>query len=82
MEITVLELKSWLTTKPMTHYLSSEESTFYCGLREDEALLLGIIRNEDTEQFVKLSDFQKVEEYTISQKHLKTVKDTNFSQIR
>lgn len=33
----------------------------YCGLTEDEALLLGISRNEDTEQFVKFSDFQKVD---------------------
>ncbi|XP_076080818.1 uncharacterized protein LOC143051776 isoform X3 [Mytilus galloprovincialis] len=33
----------------------------YCGLTENEALLLGISRNEDTEAFVKFSDFQKVD---------------------
>ncbi|XP_071147494.1 uncharacterized protein [Mytilus edulis] len=33
----------------------------YCGLTENEAILLGISRNEDTESFVKFSDFQKVD---------------------
>ena len=32
----------------------------YCGLTENEALLLGISRNEDTSNFVKFSDYQKV----------------------
>ena len=33
----------------------------YCRLSQDEALFLGISRNEDTSSFVKFSDFQKVD---------------------
>ena len=33
----------------------------YCDLTEDEALLLGVSRNEDTGSFVSFSDFQKVD---------------------
>lgn len=33
----------------------------YCGLTANEAVLLGVSRNEDTGAFCKFSDFQKVE---------------------
>lgn len=49
-------------------YRKTKDQTFrfrgvniYCKLTEDEALFLGVSRNEDTSSFVKFSDYQKVD---------------------
>ncbi|XP_076089297.1 uncharacterized protein LOC143059655 [Mytilus galloprovincialis] len=49
-------------------YRKTKDPTFrfrgvniYCDLTEDEALFLGISRNEDTSSFVKFADYQKVD---------------------
>ncbi|XP_052094368.1 uncharacterized protein LOC127730156 [Mytilus californianus] len=49
-------------------YRKTKDPTFrfrgvniYCDLNEDEALFLGVSRNEDTSSFVKFSDYQKVD---------------------